>query len=193
MARLDSGEVAEWLKAPHSKCGILARVSGVRIPPSPPRTDSAATPESRDLGIADPQSNGSKPSEVANCTRDFFALSWLFLLPPPSLRQLPRCSFPSAIMATASRNTWWLASPSSFFVLRSGASSEIAKAEIAEAENGARPLTFPARRHWTLVQYARRLCVMHHVVPKPETTHAKDAQVVQTCCTIGRSGYLVDP
>src|SRR5574339_316355 len=30
------GEVAEWLKAPHSKCGILARVSGVRIPPSPP-------------------------------------------------------------------------------------------------------------------------------------------------------------
>ena len=30
------GEVAEWLIAPHSKCGILARVSGVRIPPSPP-------------------------------------------------------------------------------------------------------------------------------------------------------------
>ena len=29
--------MAEWLKAPHSKCGILARVSGVRIPPSPPR------------------------------------------------------------------------------------------------------------------------------------------------------------
>ena len=28
------------MKAPHSKCGILARVSGVRIPPSPPcRTD----------------------------------------------------------------------------------------------------------------------------------------------------------
>ena len=31
-----SGEVAERLNAPHSKCGILARVSGVRIPPSPP-------------------------------------------------------------------------------------------------------------------------------------------------------------
>jgi hypothetical protein len=30
------GEVAEWSNAPHSKCGILARVSGVRIPPSPP-------------------------------------------------------------------------------------------------------------------------------------------------------------
>jgi hypothetical protein len=28
--------VVEWLKAPHSKCGILARVSWVRIPPSPP-------------------------------------------------------------------------------------------------------------------------------------------------------------
>ena len=31
-----SGEVAERLKAPHSKCGIPARVSRVRIPPSPP-------------------------------------------------------------------------------------------------------------------------------------------------------------
>src|SRR3954447_2699995 len=31
-----SGEVAEWLKAPHSKCGVRATVSGVRIPPSPP-------------------------------------------------------------------------------------------------------------------------------------------------------------
>jgi len=33
---LAHGEVAEWLKAPHSKCGIRATVSGVRIPPSPP-------------------------------------------------------------------------------------------------------------------------------------------------------------
>ena len=30
------GQVAEWLKAPHSKCGIRATVSGVRIPPCPP-------------------------------------------------------------------------------------------------------------------------------------------------------------
>ncbi len=30
------GEVAEWSNAPHSKCGIRATVSGVRIPPSPP-------------------------------------------------------------------------------------------------------------------------------------------------------------
>src|SRR5690606_3136654 len=35
----DAGEVAERLKAPHSKCGILARVSWVRIPPSPPWSD----------------------------------------------------------------------------------------------------------------------------------------------------------
>ena len=28
--------MAEWLKAPHSKCGVRATVSGVRIPPSPP-------------------------------------------------------------------------------------------------------------------------------------------------------------
>src|SRR5215470_12080965 len=159
MACLDSGEVAEWLKAPHSKCGILARVSGVRIPPSPPRTDSAATPENQDWEIANLQSNGSKPSEVTNCTRDFFALSWLFLLPPPSLRQRPRCSFPTVILATALRNIWWPASPSSFFVLRSGASSEIAKAEIAEAENGAWPLTFLARRYWTGPIRKTSLCI----------------------------------
>src|SRR5262249_3797140 len=35
------GEVAEWLNAPHSKCGIRATVSGVRIPPSPPRATFA--------------------------------------------------------------------------------------------------------------------------------------------------------
>ncbi len=34
--RLAPGEVAEWLNAPHSKCGIGASLSGVRIPPSPP-------------------------------------------------------------------------------------------------------------------------------------------------------------
>jgi hypothetical protein len=31
------GEVAERLNAPHSKCGIRVTVSGVRIPPSPPK------------------------------------------------------------------------------------------------------------------------------------------------------------
>ena len=36
LAGNELGEVAERLKAPHSKCGILARVSRVRIPPSPP-------------------------------------------------------------------------------------------------------------------------------------------------------------
>src|SRR5512133_2972586 len=33
------GEVAEWSNAPHSKCGIGASLSGVRIPPSPPIPD----------------------------------------------------------------------------------------------------------------------------------------------------------
>lgn len=36
LALAPSGEVAEWLNAPHSKCGIGASLSGVRIPPSPP-------------------------------------------------------------------------------------------------------------------------------------------------------------
>jgi hypothetical protein len=35
-ARRATGEVAERLNAPHSKCGIRVTVSGVRIPPSPP-------------------------------------------------------------------------------------------------------------------------------------------------------------
>ena len=33
-----SGEVAEWSKAPHSKCGVPARVPRVRIPASPPHS-----------------------------------------------------------------------------------------------------------------------------------------------------------
>src|SRR6185503_14339864 len=37
-----SGEVAEWSKAPHSKCGVWATVPWVRIPPSPPLVLSAA-------------------------------------------------------------------------------------------------------------------------------------------------------
>jgi hypothetical protein len=37
---LAPGEVAEWLNAPHSKCGIGASLSGVRIPPSPPMYSS---------------------------------------------------------------------------------------------------------------------------------------------------------
>jgi hypothetical protein len=36
IARQAPGEVAEWSIAPHSKCGIGASLSGVRIPPSPP-------------------------------------------------------------------------------------------------------------------------------------------------------------
>src|SRR5947209_8991782 len=34
------GEVAEWSKAPHSKCGVRATVPWVRIPPSPPPSQS---------------------------------------------------------------------------------------------------------------------------------------------------------
>lgn len=29
------GEVSEWLKEPHSKCGLRVTAAGVRIPPSP--------------------------------------------------------------------------------------------------------------------------------------------------------------
>src|ERR1700733_5460905 len=48
------GEVAEWLNAPHSKCGIGASLSGVRIPPSPPRhsTFSPQAPPNRSPTIS---------------------------------------------------------------------------------------------------------------------------------------------
>src|SRR3954453_17850448 len=44
-ARLPSGEVAEWSKAPHSKCGVRATVPWVRIPPSPPLLLLGQAPE----------------------------------------------------------------------------------------------------------------------------------------------------
>src|SRR6516225_12298820 len=44
------GEVAEWLKAPHSKCGIRVTVSGVRIPPSPPISTFADIHKSAEIG-----------------------------------------------------------------------------------------------------------------------------------------------
>lgn len=43
------GEVAEWLNAPHSKCGIGASLSGVRIPPSPPVLAAQIVPDSLPL------------------------------------------------------------------------------------------------------------------------------------------------
>ena len=43
------GEVAEWLMAPVLKTGILARVSGVRIPPSPPRLFEASPMQSKNI------------------------------------------------------------------------------------------------------------------------------------------------
>jgi hypothetical protein len=49
-ASLAPGEVAEWLKAPHSKCGIRATVSGVRIPPSPPHRRDDSVSRSLPLG-----------------------------------------------------------------------------------------------------------------------------------------------
>src|SRR5262249_52985241 len=50
------GKVAEWLKAPHSKCGIRVTVSGVRIPPSPP---SRRSPVFADIHKSAKQANSS--------------------------------------------------------------------------------------------------------------------------------------
>ena len=45
--RLWDGEVAKRLTAPHSKCGVPARVPWVRIPPSPPLSRSLRNPVRR--------------------------------------------------------------------------------------------------------------------------------------------------
>jgi hypothetical protein len=52
------GEVAEWLNVPHSKCGVRATVSWVRIPPSPPashlsRPDTWVTDRTQDRRTID--------------------------------------------------------------------------------------------------------------------------------------------
>jgi hypothetical protein len=53
--RMAPGEVAEWSNAPHSKCGIGASLSGVRIPPSPPVSPSDCLWAGQDLeGQRDP-------------------------------------------------------------------------------------------------------------------------------------------
>jgi hypothetical protein len=65
---------------------------------------------------------------VANCSSNFFALFWLLLLLPAlsSIERWPRWSFPSAILATASKNISSPPSPSYFYVLPYGGSTEIA-------------------------------------------------------------------
>ena len=49
-ARFPPGEVAEWSKAPHWKCGVLERVPRVRIPPSP-LSKGLVVPTDRHAGV----------------------------------------------------------------------------------------------------------------------------------------------
>ena len=53
-----SGEVVEWLMAPHSKCGVRATVPWVRIPPSPPIANQTANPGFPATGGAGTTQNG---------------------------------------------------------------------------------------------------------------------------------------
>ena len=56
------GEVAEWSNAPHSKCGIGASLSGVRIPPSPPLKSSKALTRFNYWGERSVRSPNQSPS-----------------------------------------------------------------------------------------------------------------------------------
>jgi hypothetical protein len=76
------GEVAEWLNAPHSKCGIRATVSGVRIPPSPPNVVDCPWEQYRTCRVA---SNGAAGSR-------FDTTTWL-LQRSTRAGTLPSCKF----------------------------------------------------------------------------------------------------
>ena len=70
--RFAPGEVAEWLNAPHSKCGIGASLSGVRIPPSPPYAHKA----SRRAPAPRPWLSRSPRRAPLRCLRSRCAHSW---------------------------------------------------------------------------------------------------------------------
>ena len=55
------GEVAEWSNAPHSKCGIGASLSGVRIPPSPPSILDSAEVLQNQAFLEPPEMDGVAP------------------------------------------------------------------------------------------------------------------------------------
>src|SRR3981081_3221947 len=55
------GEVAEWSNAPHSKCGIGASLSGVRIPPSPPPIFSSEKVLQNQVLLEPPDFGGGAP------------------------------------------------------------------------------------------------------------------------------------
>ena len=63
-ARMQSGEVAEWPKAPHSKCGVPERVPWVQIPPSPLCICNSfhRPPFGRDMRL------GEAPHRLESCT-----------------------------------------------------------------------------------------------------------------------------
>ena len=55
------GEVAEWSNAPHSKCGIGASLSGVRIPPSPPSHFDSEKVLQNQAFLEPPENDGVAP------------------------------------------------------------------------------------------------------------------------------------
>ena len=63
------GGVAEWLNAPHSKCGIPSRVSGVRILSPPPSFPSHRLPDHRREHWRQAPSFGSSARVTRICVR----------------------------------------------------------------------------------------------------------------------------
>ncbi len=64
-----SGEVAEWSNAPHSKCGIGASLSGVRIPPSPPNVADLRITQHYGPGGFDGVGPPCRAASVSRCHR----------------------------------------------------------------------------------------------------------------------------
>ncbi len=88
------GQVAEWLKAPHSKCGIGATLSGVRIPPCPPFR-SAIRVVARAPDFSAFQGLGRLPIGVRQCLTTLTYTEKVHLnvhLPGASMARVPAAS-----------------------------------------------------------------------------------------------------
>jgi hypothetical protein len=83
------GEVAEWSNAPHSKCGIGASLSGVRIPPSPPISDLSVPKTSVTGGATASVTTSCRTGRKVFCSRLKHAKSERMMLARQSRRRLP--------------------------------------------------------------------------------------------------------
>ena len=102
--RVYAGEVAEWLKAPLSKSGILLTTgSWVRIPPSPPEIEDAFQMESDSLDTL-PKSDQRLPQYFRKRTESDFTSICSFYGEMTELAEGARLEIVCAVKGTEGSN-----------------------------------------------------------------------------------------